>query len=281
MFNDRPEERDKLSVRTSIRSDTGCVRESNEDHGHHVSPRDPDVLDRRGSLTIVADGMGGHSSGEVAATLAVDIISRGYYAPSDLAPRDVLAHSITEANREIYEASLKADRFAGMGTTIIALVVRGDKAFWAHVGDARLYLLRKQRLHVMTIDHSQVMEMVQQGIITLQQAQGHSDKNIVSRALGTQPEVEIEFSDDLSIEPGDVFLLCSDGLNDMVPDDAIEEILLNEGDEHHAADRLIEAAKNNGGHDNVTVGVVKVASAAMVPPRQPARITREVEVLQR
>ncbi len=269
---------DKLTVTASVQTDPGCIRDSNEDNGRHVSPHDPEALATRGTLTIVCDGMGGHASGEVASQAAVEAISELYYSNRDLEPREALRWAVEEANREIYEASQTDERFEGMGTTLVSLVILGDKAFSAHVGDSRLYRIRGRRLGLLTMDHSQVMEMVQNGIITMEQARDHDDKNVILRAVGTNPEVEVEVSPIFQVEPGDTFLLCSDGLNDMLEDVEIEAILASDSDEYSAGQQLIEAAKDNGGHDNVTVGVVAVGAKLAAPPVE-ARVTREVEAL--
>lgn len=269
---------DSLSVTASVQTDPGCVRDTNEDSGRHVSPRDAETLAARGRLTVVADGMGGHASGEVASHLAVEVISERYYSNLAVGPQEALRQAVEEANQAIYAAAGSDADLEGMGTTLVSLVVLGDKAFSAHVGDSRLYRLRGQKLELLTLDHSQVMEMVQHGIITMEQARNHDDKNVILRAVGTQPEVDVDVSSMFEIEPGDTFLLCSDGLNDMLEDEKIESILAAEGDEFVAAQRLIEAAKEHGGHDNVTVGVVNVGVARQEEPQE-ARITREVEAL--
>ena len=143
--------------------------------------------------------------------------------------------AVESANQAIYDSSLDDAEIEGMGTTLVALAIIGDTAFSAHVGDSRLYRMRGQKLELITIDHSQVMEMVQHGIITMEQARNHDDKNVILRAVGTQPEVEVELSSVFAVEPGDTFLLCSDGLNDMLEDAQIETILAAEGDEYLAA----------------------------------------------
>ncbi|MBV9241324.1 MAG: Stp1/IreP family PP2C-type Ser/Thr phosphatase [Acidobacteria bacterium] len=268
----------QLTVTASVQTDPGCVRDSNEDSGRHVNPYDLETLASRGRLTIVCDGMGGHASGEVASQIAVEAINELYYSNRDLDPQAALRWAIEQANCEIYETSLTDESYAGMGTTLVAMVILGDKAFSAHVGDSRLYRMRGQKLELLTMDHSQVMEMVQQGIITMEQARNHDDKNVILRAVGTNPEVEVDVSAMFAIEPGDTFLLCSDGLNDMLEDAEIEAILASESDEYLACQQLIEAAKQSGGHDNVTVGVVNVSAKIAAPPQQ-ARITREVEAL--
>lgn len=268
-----------LHVSASVLTDPGCLRDSNEDSGRHISPQDPETLTARGRLTIVADGMGGHASGDVASQMVVDLISKKYYLDDDREPQESLCWAIEKANREIFEMSQTDERLAGMGTTLVALVVIGDTAFSAHVGDSRLYRMRGRRLELLTLDHSHVMEMVQTGVITAEQARSHGDKNVILRAVGTQPEVDIEVSGVYAVEAGDSFLLCTDGLNDMVVDTEIESILAAESDGFVAAENLIAAAKANGGHDNVTVGIVKVGVTFDEHPPQRVRVTREVEAL--
>lgn len=268
----------QTSITASVQTDPGCVREANEDTGRHVNPNDPDLKARRGTLTVVADGMGGHASGEVASQMAVELITELYYADNGLAPPDALRNAIEIANSEIFAASLETEDRAGMGTTVVALAVIDGRGFSAHVGDSRLYRFAGGRLEMMTMDHSQVMEMVRHGVITMEQARNHDDKNVILRAVGTQDAVEVDVSDEFAVSPGDTFLLCSDGLSDMLEDAEIERILLSSADRHTAGERLIAAAKAAGGHDNITVGVVKVASDSGPMTAAAVRVTRDIEV---
>ncbi|MFN6963001.1 MAG: Stp1/IreP family PP2C-type Ser/Thr phosphatase [Pyrinomonadaceae bacterium] len=264
----------------SVQTDPGCVREANEDSGRHVSPNDAETRRSRGTLTIVADGMGGHASGEIASQMAVDLISEFYYtADAATCTPEALSDAIRQANAAIYETSLTDEKYYGMGTTVIALALLGDRAFAAHVGDSRLYRYRRDTgLQMLTIDHSQVMEMVRHGIITIEQARSHDDKNVILRAVGTQPEVEVEITGPFDVAVGDTFLLCSDGLTDMVEDQAIEAVLAEENDIHTASERLISAARLNGGHDNITAGLVRVASETLAEASRDVRITREIAI---
>ena len=266
------------TIIATVRTDPGCVREANEDSGRHVQPNDADTRLQKGTLTIVADGMGGHASGEVASQMAVELISEIYYSENGLSAPDALRNAIEIANEQIYEASESGEEFSGMGTTVIALVLQNDTAFCAHVGDSRLYRFRNGNLEMLTIDHSQVMEMVAQGIITMEQARNHDDKNVILRAVGTQPFVEVEVSDEFEVVVGDTFLLCSDGLSDMLEDTVIEAILRSEPDLHTASEKLISAAKDNGGHDNITAGIVRIEARNNTETSQNVRITREVEM---
>ena len=222
--------------------------------------------------------MGGHASGEVASQMAVDLISEIYYAENGLSAPEALRNAIEMANEQIYETSLTGEDVSGMGTTVIALVLQNETAFCAHVGDSRLYRFRSNALEMITIDHSQVMEMVSHGIITMEQARDHEDKNVILRAVGTQPTVDVEVSDGFAIAPGDTFLLCSDGLSDMLNDSEIQAIMLSDADLHSVGERLIAAAKHNGGHDNITAGLVKIAEQNNVQGDQSVRVTREVAI---
>jgi protein phosphatase len=265
------------NIIASVQTDVGCVREANEDSGRHVQSSDPQILSSKGTLTIVADGMGGHASGEIASRMAVDLISDFYYRDTANSPGAALKNAIEAASRRIYETSLSDEKYFGMGTTVVALILQNDKAFVAHVGDSRVYRLRGEEFRQITEDHSQVMEMVRYGIISREEAKNHDDKNIILRAMGTQAEVEAELSDSFSFLPGDIFLLCSDGLCDMLDDEQTRRILIASGDIHEACERLIEEAKHRGGHDNITVGIVKVLPPGETHARA-VRATREIKV---
>jgi protein phosphatase len=227
-------------ITATVQTDPGCVREVNEDTSRFIAPNDPEVLADKGSLLIVADGMGGHSAGEVASGLAVDMISRTYFE-IDGKPADSLRAAFTEANAKIYEASRSNETLEGMGTTCTALVLQHDSALAAHVGDSRLYLIRSGEIYLMTEDHSAVMEMVKLGIISMEQARHHEDKNVIVRALGTAPQVEVSiWENPLEIRPHDQFVLCSDGLTDLVEDREIKSVVLSANDKHSACEDLIQ-----------------------------------------
>ena len=266
-------------VVASIQTDPGCVREANEDSGRHISPGDDATRLNKGTLTIVADGMGGHASGEVASQMAVELISEYYYADPQRPAGDALREAIELANSSIFQTSTSDEQYFGMGTTVIALALLGDTAISAHVGDSRLYRFRDNHLEMLTLDHSQVMEMVKHGVISMEEARDHEDKNVILRAVGTQSSVEVEVSEPFAVENGDLFLLCSDGLSDMLEDTEIEAILRSEANAHDACERLIAEAKNNGGHDNITAGIVRIGAEAVMESSGNVRVTREVEAL--
>ena len=259
-----------------VLSDVGCAREVNEDRGTYVQPGDSELLRSKGSLVLVADGMGGHSAGEVASNLAVDVISRVYYEHPDEA-QSALTKAFHQASREIFEAGLKDESLKGMGTTATALVLKNGKALSAHVGDSRIYLVRNEQIYVMTQDHSEVMEMVKRGLISLEEARHHPDKNVILRALGSHPEVEVSTWDaPFPVREEDLFLLCSDGLYDLVEDEEIKQLVIS-ADPHTGCERLIALAKERGGHDNITVGIVSVRPAGHANGRS-LPMTREMEV---
>lgn len=266
------------TVTATVQTDAGCVREANEDSGRHILPNDPETQFKKGILTIVADGMGGHASGEVASQMAVDLISELYYADKKHSAPEALRNAIEQASHRIYETSLTDEKMFGMGTTVIALVLLNDTAFWAHVGDSRLYRLHNQTMEMMTLDHSQVMEMVKYGIISMEEARNHDDKNVILRAVGTQPTVEVELSKSFPVETGDQFLLCSDGLCDMIEDENIRQIWSSAKDLHAAGEQLINRAKENGGHDNITVGIVRISPQGEAEASKNVRITREITI---
>ena len=259
----------------SVQTDKGCVREINEDSGRLVRPADESQLKKRGTLLIVADGMGGHSAGEVASGMAVELIPELYFDSKGEPPR-ALKEAVEEANRRIYAASLEDESKRGMGTTCTTLCLLDGQAFAAHVGDSRLYMLRGGKVYQLTEDHSAVMEMVKLGLITKEEARHHDDKNVILRALGTSPEVEVSTLEPFSVRAGDQYLLCSDGLYDLVPDEEIEHELSNAADIHAAGQKLITLAKERGGHDNITVGIVAVVPAgASAAEAVDMRATRE------
>ena len=281
MFKTREIRRDETlrNITASIQTDVGCVREENQDSGRHVAPNDSEIIKNRGCLTVVADGMGGHQAGEIASQMAIELICRNYYADTENNARIALRKAIEQANREIFEKSSAEETFFGMGTTVIALVILENSAFSAHVGDSRLYHLNGRELELLTIDHSQVMEMVKLGIISLEEAQNHEDKNIILRALGTHSEVDVEVSEPFAVNIGDEFLLCSDGLCDMLADSEIGNIWFDSENIHSAVQNLIGETKRRGADDNVTVGIVRIASASEMISSENIKRTREIKGL--
>ncbi|MFL6253862.1 MAG: Stp1/IreP family PP2C-type Ser/Thr phosphatase [Pyrinomonadaceae bacterium] len=268
-----------FEIDASVQTDKGCVREINEDSGRMVRPADPALLAAKGLLVVVADGMGGHSAGEVASQMAVEVVTHLYYE-ARAEPGAALRSAVEEANRQIHEAAAEDESKHGMGTTCTALALCGGQAYAAHVGDSRLYMLRAGQLYQLSEDHSAVNEMVKLGIITKEQARTHEDKNVILRALGTSPEVEVAVLEPFAVREGDRYLLCSDGLHDLVLEDELASILSEMEDIHAAGERLITMAKERGGHDNITVGIIAIMpEGTSAAEAVNMRATRELEAI--
>jgi PPM family protein phosphatase len=244
-----------------MRTDPGLVRELNEDAVAWITPQDQNVAVNQGSLALVADGMGGHAAGEVASALAAEVIRRVYYDLKGSVPK-VLAMAFSEANRVIIDHAAAHPECKGMGTTCTALVFRDGQAWFAHVGDSRAYLLRKGQLMQLTEDQTLVAKMVREGSMTKEEASHSPVQNVILQALGAVSEIKPMIpSSGIPLQSGDVLILCSDGLFNMVPDTTIADIA-GHLPPQEACDALIEAALAGGGHDNASLGVFSVGAQA-------------------
>ena len=223
-----------------FQTDTGRQRRANED-----------AVFARAPLFVVADGMGGAQAGEVASRLAVDLFKDGL-PDGDGSGEERLAERVREANERIYELSQSDASRAGMGTTLTAAYVDADEVSIAHVGDSRAYCFRDGELIRLTDDHSLVEELLRRGQLTEEQAVEHPQRSIITRALGPEPDVQVD-TRTLQARAGDVFLLCSDGLTTMVSEEDVARILQETSDLSKAGRRLIRAANEAGGRDNITV----------------------------
>lgn len=226
-------------------TDVGMRRPHNED-SFLIGPRDS---------FVVADGMGGHAAGEVASSLLVETAKRELPRSEVIMDQLGLEYVVKEANREILREIKRNPERAGMGTTVVMLHIGNKRAVWAHVGDSRLYRLRSGNLEQLSKDHSLVAEMVENGTITQEEAKHHPQRNMLLRAVGVDDDIKVDTSE-APVENGDVYVLCSDGLTNMVDDDVIARVLLDNsiGDK---AKELIRLANENGGRDNITVIVVE------------------------
>ncbi|HWE08605.1 MAG TPA: Stp1/IreP family PP2C-type Ser/Thr phosphatase [Solirubrobacteraceae bacterium] len=232
---------------TIWKTDTGRQRRDNEDNAFVRAP-----------LFVVADGMGGAQAGEVASALAVEEFQQKL--PDEGSAEERLSTRIREANRRIYERSRVEHEHAGMGTTLTAVYVEDDDLAVAHVGDSRAYIFRDGTLTRLTQDHSLVEELVRQGKLTEEQAAEHPQRSIITRALGIELDVEVD-TWTYPVRAGDVVLLCSDGLTSMIDEDRIAEILAGEPNLEGAGERLIKAANDAGGRDNITVVLFRLEDA--------------------
>ena len=208
------------------------------------------------NLFAVADGMGGHNAGDYASAHAVQTLVSQIQADADFNPIKVIRHAIEAANTEIIDQAQRDEGLRGMGTTMVVATIVGNYAYVANVGDSRLYVVQGQ-IRQVTRDHSLVQEMVRLGEINAEEARNHPDKNIITRALGAEKTVEVDFFD-LKLEPGNTILMCSDGLSNMVEDRKMEEIITNpDKDITWKGDTLIREANQNGGKDNIAVILIE------------------------
>jgi serine/threonine protein phosphatase PrpC len=246
-------------------SDLGRQRQGNEDNYFVRAP-----------LFVVADGMGGAQAGEVASEMAVESFERAL--PEGPAVGEALAEVIRDANRRIHERSHSDEQFAGMGTTVTAAYVGESDVTLAHVGDSRAYLWRGGELTRLTRDHSLVGELVARGKLTEEQAEAHPQRNVITRALGAEPEVDVDV-EVFGARDGDVFLLCSDGLTGMIQEPGAQRVLESMSDVKQAGRELIAAANAAGGRDNITVILFRLeeVEAASGAPGEAGRDTEPGE----
>jgi protein phosphatase len=224
---------------SAVVSDTGRRRRRNEDQFVCMPP-----------LFAVADGMGGAQAGEVASGLAAAVLNE---AAGDERGEERVAWLIQEANRRVFQRSSEDESTSGMGTTMTVALVDGDTIAFGHVGDSRAYRVRNEELEQLTDDHSLVGELVRSGRLSPEEAESHPQRSVITRALGTEPDVDVD-TFTIDAEPGDVYLICSDGLTDMVsPRDVQALLVANAGDLDAAAHALVDAANAGGGEDNITV----------------------------
>lgn len=233
----------------------GRVRKSNQDAFDRF-----DDDDRNEILLVVADGMGGHRGGEVASRMAVGTLGK-LVRDLDGEPVERLRSALERANHEIHRLGQRDSMLRGMGTTAVALLLRPDgSALLAHVGDSRIYRLREDRFEVLTDDHSMVARWRKEGLIDEETARNHPQRNQIDRALGAAENVEPDLLES-DLRPGDLFLLCSDGLTGMLSDDELEQLARRSSDPHAIVAWMIDAANQSGGMDNVTAVVARLDQA--------------------
>lgn len=242
------------------RTDPGLARENNEDSV---------TVDEPTRLGILADGMGGYNAGEVASGMATTFIKSelgrwlaqaGRHANAREVRR-AMEICVDNANRSIFNAANSNPQYSGMGTTLVVGVFQDGRLMLGHIGDSRCYRLRNQHLEQITKDHSLLQEQMDAGLITPEQAATSTNKNLVTRALGVEDAVLLEVNEH-KVDPGDLFLMCSDGLSDMLDDAAIAQILTGEGTLEQKSVQLVDAANANGGRDNISVLLAQASSGS-------------------
>lgn len=209
------------------------------------------------NLYIVADGMGGHKAGDLASSYAVQKIVEAVSRSTDVRPALILQKAIRYANYCLFEKAGESEDYQGMGTTLVVLTVSGDEALAANIGDSRLYEVANGRIRQISEDHSLVAELVRKGELSPQEARRHPDKNIITRALGIQEETEMDLFP-FPVEPGNRYLLCSDGLSNMVEDTELRRIVGQNKNLYEIAKDLISRANEHGGLDNIAVVLVEI-----------------------
>ena len=240
-------------------SDVGRHRKNNED-AYYIH------LDNQlgsGNIYIVADGMGGCNSGEVASSYAIESFLESFYDEKAKSEEilDRLAGALIAANQAVYNKSNSSREFAEMGTTVVAAAIRDGKLYIVYVGDSRAYLIRNKEIVPLTTDHSYVMELVKLGSITREEAATHPKRNIITRAVGLNKTVEVDAVVQ-DVQKDDMLLLCTDGLTGMLKDSEILEIILKRTAFEKKAQRLLEAANNRGGYDNISLILVDIGGKA-------------------
>lgn len=236
-------------MKTFSKTDIGMVREVNQDYVYvSDSP-----IGKLPNLFVVADGMGGHKAGEFASRFTVEVVREELANSSEDGPEAMIRQAITSANQKLLETARQDSKLEGMGTTLVVATVIERTLYFANVGDSRLYLLNDD-IKQISKDHSLVQEMVRLGGIKQEDAKHHPDKNIITRAIGAKDKVEIDFYE-YRLKKGDIILMCTDGLSNMVEDHEMLRIVKSSRDVVEAVERLIERANQNGGNDNIGVVV--------------------------
>jgi protein phosphatase len=245
-------------VKFVARSEIGKVRENNEDKFDFYEPDEPERLAARGSVYLVCDGMGGHEAGQIASELASKLFLHHYYHTGGT-PQEAAERAVAQAHAYILRMGQTVPSRRGMGTTLTALILRQDEGMLVHVGDSRCYRMREGELQQLTRDHTLVQEWVSQGLLTPEAARHSPYGSVITQAIGVEgeggaPKPDIET---FSLQVGDLFLLCSDGLTDMLDDAEIAEILRTQPPTQ-AAWTLVDRALAEGGRDNITVVLVQI-----------------------
>ncbi len=243
-------------------SHQGQVRELNEDSigspGLYQIPWELQV--QRGVLVCVADGMGGHAAGEVASKMAVDALFKTFYASSERDPKRALQTSYAAANQEVYELAQKDETKAKMGTTMVAaLLKKGKDLYLANVGDSRAYLIHNGKIEQLSRDHSLVAEQIRMGFITEEQARESAHRNVITRAIGIEPQVKADITSH-RLKGNDVLVLCSDGLSNELTNEDIQHIVRENFKPQDAVEKMIALANERGARDNVSAIVVRMPS---------------------
>ncbi|HMK84635.1 MAG TPA: PP2C family serine/threonine-protein phosphatase [Steroidobacteraceae bacterium] len=244
-------------------SDVGCQRTANEDYCLYCEPPDDAEFAKRGRLLLVADGMGGHSGGSTASRLAAQVVRDVFLSSTAQGAQAVLIEAFGEAHRSILSLARRTAELKGMGTTCSAAILRGAELSVGHIGDSRLYLIRDRHATQLTRDHTVASELVRCGLISVAEARTHDGRTVLTAALGAEsPMVSAEFSAAATrLKPGDILLLCTDGLHGSVEEREMESITSAQAP-LEASRALVQLAKSRGGPDNITVQLLRIREIA-------------------
>lgn len=254
----------RLVVRAVLRTDVGLVRSENQDFGIYTTPEEEVESHPAGRLLVVADGMGGHRGGATASRLAGETVKAQFLGSETTDIPTALREALTRANARIFSEAQSNPDLRGMGTTTSALAVRNGDAWYAHVGDSRIYMVRSGEIRQLTDDHSLVASMVREGLLTTKEAETHPRRNVLQRSMGVAEDVEIDIRGPYELHDGDVFILCSDGLHGVVKEEELLDVAKLPIEE--AADEFLRRALDRGAPDNVTVIVARVEPATDADP---------------
>jgi PPM family protein phosphatase len=253
-------------------TDVGCERPQNEDNYCYAEPESDDEALKRGRLVVVADGMGGQEGGQIASKLAVDTVREIFLSGPAEDPAGVLEAAYHSAHSAIQQYARTHPELAGMGTTCTTAILQDHRVTYGQVGDSRLYLLRDGAIVQLTRDQSYVQQMVDNGLITAEQAKTHPSRNILTSALGSDSDVVVDFAEaPIPLQPADLLLLCTDGLHGTVSDEEMLEAS-RQNSPRDACKKLVDLAKERGGHDNITIQIVRIEGT-------PAKSIRDTAVV--
>jgi serine/threonine protein phosphatase PrpC len=250
-----------LQIRPGIElaslTDLGCQRSNNEDRYSYWEPDSDQEFARKGRLAMVADGMGGYEGGQEASRIAVETVGEVYAGAAAGNPQGTLIDALRQAHQSIHDYAATHDELHGMGTTCTAIAVIGHDLYFAHIGDSRLYLVRGSNISRLTQDHSYVGRLVESGVISLEEAEIHPQRHILTAALGSGVDISPDHPQSpVELEKGDVLVLCTDGLWSLLTESELQSAI--HGDLQKACKTLIDMARDRGGPDNITVQLLRV-----------------------
>jgi protein phosphatase len=255
--------KEKLSIEYSGASDIGMIRTENQDSFGKFPPDNLDIYSDKGQLFIVADGIGGHAGGKEASSLAVETISNAYFNSLSDETGVALRIAIEAANTAIHQKAQNSEKFGRMGTTCTSMVIKNNAAAIGQVGDSKVYRIEKNKIEQLTMEHTQLNEMLKEKILTEEEAKNYPSKSALSRALGMEEKVKADIIDDIPLKHGQIFVLCTDGLSKVNKEEILNIVTQNSPED--SCVKLINLANERGGKDNVTVQILKINAEQISP----------------